>query len=183
MLSDDQKQIVMGTLLGNSRLQVNSDGVYLLMKSKDSSWLHAKGDCLKCIEQCRWRSKGNYYWQSISHECLDEYYDLLYDGGKKVASMSYLDRLRDIGVMVWYGDVGCLVGRNRNNACLRTQALGETNEVVEKFFNEVNVPCNINRVRRKSVIVFTLDGTRQLFKIIGHIIPENRFHLVPLTLF
>lgn len=178
-LTTDQRQVIIGTLLGNGRLESSSDGPYLLMKSRDKLWLSSKAHILSDIEQANWVSRGNYYWRSIADPVFDEFDDLLYDGNNKIVRMEVLDVLQGLGVMVWYSDVGCLVGRNRKNACMRMQAFGKSTEIAVQFFNEVSAPCRINTVRNKPVIVFALEGTIMLMKIIGTLLPENRLHLVP----
>lgn len=179
MLSADQSQVILGTLFGNSVLEESENGVCLIMKSRDKKWLDLKADCLFEFESSRWQSNGNYYWKSEPNDIFSKFFTLIYNHGNKSARMDCLDSFRDIGIMVWYGDTGCLVGRDKKNACVRTQAFGDTNEIIKQFFNEVNAPCNINQVRNKPVIVFTRDGTRMLTRIIGHLLPINRLHLLP----
>ena len=175
----DQQQVIIGTLLGNSKLEVGKDGPYLIMRSRDLSWFASKAEFLADFCDKTWQQYSNYYWQSKANECFEPFLNICYDGTSKIVTMDCLDRLRDIAIMVWYGDTGCLVGRNRCNACLRTQAFGNTSYVVERFFNEVGIFCGTNKVRGKPVVVFTHEGTRTLMKIIGPILPKNRYHLIP----
>jgi len=179
LLTSDQEQIILGTLLGNGRLEMGLEGPYLLMKSRDPLWLEGKALLLAEVKHARWRSRSNYYWRSREDSCFERFDKLCYSGYDKVARMEILDTLRNIGLMVWYGDVGCLVGRKRCNACLRTQSLGKSNEVARRYFNEVRLPCNINLVRQKPVIVFSYEGTRMLMKVVGSVLPRNRYHLIP----
>lgn len=179
-LTSDQTQVILGTLLGNSRLERDESGLYLLMKSRDEMWLRSKSQILSNFGQCSWTSRGNFYWRSVSNDAIFGLFDdLIYDGEFKKIRMSCLDKLNFIGVMTWYGDIGCLVGRTKMNACLRVQAFQDTANTACQFFNEVGVSCRINNVRGKPVIVFTLDGTKRLMYIIEPVLPQNRYHLVP----
>jgi hypothetical protein len=178
-LTSDQQQVVLGTLLGNSKIEISVDGPCLIMKSHDSAWFASKAEFLQDLHDSTWRQYGNYYWRSRPDECFEPFVKMCYKETQKFVTMDCLDRLRAIGIMVWYGDSGCLVGRGRRNACLRTQRLGDSAYVVAQFFNEVNTACCINLVRSKPVIVFTHEGTKTLMKIISQIIPPNRYHLIP----
>jgi hypothetical protein len=178
-LTADQEQIIIGTLLGNSQIEVGADGPCLVMRSRDISWLASKAEALADIQDSMWQQGANYYWRSKADVRLEPFVQLCYSGSIKAATMNCLNRLRNVAVMVWYGDVGCLVGRNRRNACLRTQHLGSSATIVEQFFNEVSAPCSLNYVRGKPVVVFSHEGTLTLMKIIGQILPTNRYHLVP----
>lgn len=90
--------------------------------------------------------------------------------------MEWLDSLRDIAIAVWYGDNGALIGRKYRNACLRTQAFGlEGNQIIEKYFNEVGLPCSINKSRSSYIIVFSVPGTEALIKMISPCLPKNRY--------
>ena len=178
-LTSDQQQVIIGTLLGNSKLELGKDGPYLTMRSRDLSWFASKAEFLAEFCDSTWQKCSNYYWRSKPDERFEPFYKMLYDGTTKTISMDCLDKLRSIAIMVWYGDVGCLVGRNRCNACLRVQSFGNTVHLMERFFNEVDTPCRINKVRGKPVIVFTHEGTSTLMKIIGPVLPKNRYHLIP----
>jgi hypothetical protein len=90
--------------------------------------------------------------------------------------MEWLDQLTDFGIAVWYGDSGTLMGRKQKNACLRTQSYGlEGNKIIEQFFNEVNIPCHLNKSRNSYVVVFTVPGTEKLIRLIGMHLPKNRY--------
>ena len=90
--------------------------------------------------------------------------------------MDWLDQLRDIGIAVWYGDSGALIGRKFRNACLRTQSFGlEGNKIIERYFNEVGIPCNLNKSRSSYIVVFTVPGTETLIKMIAPCLPKNRY--------
>ena len=177
-LTSDQRQVIFGTLLGNGFIE-SPEGFYLVMKSRSAEWLSSKAKVLANFEQAVWTSRGNFYWRSKADPIFEEFDNLCYDGHKKVARMECLDMLKNVGVMTWYGDSGCLVGRDRRNASLRTQALGLSAETAARYFNEVQVPCRINQVRQRPVLAFSLKGTERLMKIIGSVLPKNRYHLVP----
>lgn len=172
-------QIILGTLLGNSKLVSSDEGICLCMRNKDAEWLKSKAYDLKKYEDCFYLSKRTYHWKSKPDEVFNEFNDMLYKEGQRKITFNILDTLRDIAISVWYGDCGCLVGRSRTNACLRTQSFGnEGNGVILEWFNSVGIECNLNKHRNDYVLVFTHKGTKILFKMISPLLPQNRRHLI-----
>jgi len=178
-LNDDQKQVILGTLLGNSQLVQDKVGICLLMRSSSKEWLDAKADSLECIHRKRWKKKANYYWQSKYLTYFDKIYPGWYRDGEKSITMKHLNLMTPIGLSVWWGDLSCLVGKSRLNICLRTQNLREGAKIVHKFFNEISIPCNLNVVRGKNVVVFTVEGTKKFLNLIGQHLHPSRYHLIP----
>lgn len=179
--NDDHRQIVLGTLLGNGYICKGRKSSYLCIRHsiKHLPWLQSKA-----FELQDYKSKTPWYkynttctWRSVSNSSFNELYELCYPQGKKSVTMEWLDQLRALAIAVWYGDSGCLTGRGKKNACLRTQSFGkEGNETIERYFNEVGIPCNINKSRKSWVIVFTVPGTDILMsKIVAQHMPKNRY--------
>lgn len=174
-----ESQIIFGTLLGNSKLIKYKGGVCLWMRSKDQMWLNSKTYDLSSYEDERWFGKNVYHWRSVPHESFNDFDDKFYKNGSKIISFDVLDCLRDIAIAVWYGDCGCLVGRTRQNACLRTQAFGQKgNRIICDWFNSVGIDCNLNKHRNSNVVVFTLKGTKILLEMVAPLMPKNRHHLI-----
>lgn len=86
--------------------------------------------------------------------------------------MDVLDGLRDIAIAIWFLDGGSKTGRNRKNAYINTTKFGEngTNIILE-YFNSMDIFCNINKDGKRFKILFTVEGTVKLFKIIAHQFP------------
>lgn len=177
-MTSDQQQLIFGTLLGNSKLIARDGFAQLVMKSNDCRWLELKCQELDELKGKYKKSYGNYYWYSNFNLDLYRIYNSFYHNGLKNITMDWLDQLRDIALAIWYGDCGALVGRTKTNACLRIQSLCGAEDIIVRYFNEVNMPCSINWVRHKPTVVFTKQGTITLFKIIGPYIPDIKYHLL-----
>jgi len=176
---EHKNQIMLGTLLGNSKLVTYRKNACLWMRNKDQAWLESKAYDLKQYEDCFYFKRNVYHWRSKSHEVFEEFDDMFYSDTQKIVTPVILDFLRDIAISVWYGDCGCLVGRTRTNACLRTQSFGHKgNQIIADWFNSVGIECNLNKHRSDYVIVFSCGGTRVLFGMISPLLPKNRHHLV-----
>ncbi len=67
--------------------------------------------------------------------------------------MGVLDKLRDIGLAVWFMDSGKMVDKK---IVLKTRIHREYNSVIEKYFNEVGMECSFD-----GKIVFTEEGSRR----------------------
>jgi LAGLIDADG DNA endonuclease family len=179
-LQDDQRQIILGTILGNGFICKGLKSCYFCMRHsvRHLPWLESKAAELHMYDSpTPWYKHGTTCtWRSCSDPIFNELHDFCYPNGKKTVSMEWLDQLRDIGIAVWYGDSGCLTGRCFRNACLRTQYFNlEGNEIISRYFNEVGIPCNINKSRQSYVIVFSVEGTVALFRLIGQCLPKNRY--------
>lgn len=184
--NDDHKQIILGCLLGNGYLCKQSKNAYFYMKHSERhlSWLQTKAMELDDYKsETPWyNNKSSYTWRAASMPAFNSLYDLCYKNNTKTVSMEWLDQLRAMAIAVWYGDSGTLIGRGKKNACLKTQSFGkEGNEIIAKYFNEVGMPCNLNRAKDVFNITFTVPGTKTLLsKIVAPYLPENRyFKLTP----
>ena len=179
--NDDHRQIVLGTLLGNGYICKGRKNSYFCMRHSVDHlpWLQSKAAELEV-----YGSKTPWYqynttctWRSACSPLFNELREMCYPGGEKTVSMEWLNALRALAIAVWYGDSGCLTGRGKKNACLRTQSFGyEGNKVIEQYFNEVGMPCHMNKSRKSWVTVFTVAGTETLMsKIVAPYLPKNRY--------
>lgn len=179
-MDNNQKQIVLGTLLGNGYICQGTKNSYLCIRHsmKHLEWLKNKASGIAKYGAATpmYISGTTCTWRSISHPIFTDLRKFCYPGGQKQVCMDWLDQLTDFGIAVWYGDSGTLMGRKQKNACLRTQSYGlEGNKIIEQFFNEVSIPCHLNKSRSSYVVVFTVPGTEKLIRLIGMHLPKNRY--------
>ena len=86
--------------------------------------------------------------------------------------MNVLDSLMDIALAIWFLDGGSKTGRNRKNAYINTTKFGEEGtKVIHRYFNELDMACNVNTDGKRKKVVFTVDGTEKFFKVIAHRFP------------
>jgi hypothetical protein len=176
MLYNFENQVLIGTVLGGSSLIKPPRGknYYLSMRSKNDIWLQ-----YKMAEMPTYFKKpvlhlygGTYRCNSSCSEALTEIQESLYEGNKRTIKMEVLDSLRDIALAIWFLDGGSKTGRGRKNAYINTTKFGEEGtNIVLKYFNEIGMPCNINRDASRFKILFTVDGTTTFLKIIAHRFP------------
>ena len=180
-MNDDQRQIVLGTLLGNGFICRSNSNSYLCIQHsrKYVDYFKSKAKDLESLSRTNpWYFRRNIIgWRSSCDTIWDYYRALCYQGEDKVVNENWLHPLRDIGLAVWYQDCGCLAGYRNRNACLRTQIFGEEgNKLIAKYFNEMGFDCKVNKSRKSWVILFSVASTEKLFKVIAHWIHPSLYY-------
>lgn len=173
-LIDWQKQIVLGTILGGSSIVKPSKGrnCYLFMRSRHRDWLAYKSHELQLFSSQRpFTEEGNTLrWHSNCYPVFNEFRDLFYIEGVKTVNMEILNRLRDIGLAVWYGDCGKVKNKK---VVLNTHKFGEdgTNMIV-RYFNEVDIECTVITERKNYRVQMTEEGSERFLMTIAHRLPD-----------
>lgn len=176
MFNDFQSQVLIGTVLGGSSLVKPPKGInyYLSMRSQNEMWLKYKmSEMPKYFKDMKIHKYGNTLrCNSCCCESLTEFYHWIYKDGKRNPSMDLFDVLMDTGIAIWYLDSGGKTGRNKKNAYLNTTKFGEKNsKIALQYFNEIEIPCNINHDGKRTKLLFTVSGTVILLKTIAHRFP------------
>lgn len=172
-----QQQVLIGTVLGGSSLVKPPKGknYYLSMRGNNKRWLMYKVAEMPTLfrKPKMYCYDKTYRVNSSCSKLATEMHDILYKDRKRHISMSVLDCLRDIGIAIWFLDGGNKSGRNRKNAYINTTRFGEqgTNTIIQ-YFQEVGIPCNLNHDGKRLKVLFTVQGTQFLFKVIAHKFPE-----------
>lgn len=173
-VTDWQKQIIMGTILGGSSVVKPGKGrnSYLFMRSKNREWL-----CYKAQELINFSSQRPFTqegttirWHSNCFPLFNEYKEMFFKSGKKMPTMEILDQLKDIGLAIWYGDAGFV---KANHAILNTNKFGkEGSELIVKYFNEVGIEATLFENNSNYKVKMSEIGTDKLFYTIAHRLPE-----------
>jgi LAGLIDADG DNA endonuclease family protein len=179
-----QDQVLIGTVLGGSSLVKPPKGLnyYLAMRSQEEIWLKYKmAEMPGYFKSISVAKCGNgYRCYSACDSALTKIHAEMYDGSKRKANMEVLNKLMDIGIAVWYLDNGGKTGRQKKNAYLNTTKFGdEGSEIVCQYFNEVDMPCNVNKNGTRRRVVFTVEGTKNLFDTITSCFPDCMYHRLP----
>lgn len=178
-----QDQVLIGTILGGSSLVKPPNGInyYLSMRSQNESWLRYKMAEMPDLFE---KPKLNWYnntfrCNSTCSEKLTIYHQEMYDGNRRKVTMELLDKLKDIGIAIWFLESGSKTGRNHKNAYINTTKFGEDGtQIIHQYFNEVDLNCNINHDGKRIKILFTVNGTIDLLKIIAYKFPSFMLHRI-----
>jgi hypothetical protein len=181
MRYDFEHQILIGTILGGSSLVKPPKGknYYLSMRSKEENWLIYKMAQMPTLFKipATHRYGNTFRCNSICTDILTELRSDLYLGDQRNISMNVLDSLHDIAITIWFLDGGSKTGRARKNAYINTTKFGKDGtDIIEKYFNEVGMECNVNRDGKRLKILFSIPGTETLFKVIAHLFPTFMYH-------
>jgi hypothetical protein len=139
--SDWHYQIILGTVLGGSSIVKPAKGknCYLFMRSTNEHWINYKAAELSCFaSQSPFNREGNTIrWHSNCYPVFKSLRDLLYEGKTKVINSDALDKLRDIGLAIWYGDCGKL---ENGQITLNTNQFDDHgSEVVKSYFHQAGI--------------------------------------------
>jgi len=181
MLYDFQHQILIGTVLGGSSLVKPPKGknYYLSMRGKNEMWLNYKmAQMPDFFKSGSVHKYGNTFrCNSSCSSILTDIKDVLYDGNKRKVAMEVLDSLRDVALAIWFLDGGSKTGRGKKNAYINTTKFGEDGtKIVMQYFNEVEMSCNVNRDGKRLKILFGVESTVSLFKVIAHQFPPFMYN-------
>jgi hypothetical protein len=178
-LSDRQRDIVIGTVLGGSSLVKVQKGInyYLSMRSSNLEWLQYKANELAgCFGERVFQYNKTYRYISCCSIVFTDLYHLLYKDNKRYITDDILSLLKDIGLAIWFLEGGGTTGRNKKNAYLNVTKLSNY-KVVTDYFNSLDMTCKLHGNR----IVFSINGTGNLMKVIAHQIPVFLHNRIPFS--
>ena len=168
----EQRQVVLGTLLGNAFL-CKGDYLCIQHSKKNEDYLRLKAEVVS--EYARptpfYEKSGTVGWRSSRNPIWQEFRTLCYTNDQKMVSMRWLDEMHAIAMTIWYCDSGSLIGYRRRNACLRTQSFGQGNEIIKQYFSEIGIPCSMNKSKKSWIIVFGVEETEAFLKIVAPYVP------------
>jgi hypothetical protein len=175
-LTNRERQVVLGTILGNSSIVFpkKSSFPHLQMResiSKGGMWIRCKAEELKKFSRLKSfvADKDSFRWNSISDGCWLEFYQLCYKNGKKTISMEWLDQLQDYGICCWFLDKGVILNKS---AHIRVSRLDKTSlEVIKEYFNIIGMPVEIKKHGGSTIINFENDSRQKFIKLISPCFP------------
>lgn len=174
-ISDWQKQIINGTILGGSSLVKPKKGrnCYLFMRSANKDWLNYKAEELSSLSSQRpFTQEGNTLrWHSNCYPIFTEYHNRFYENNKKLVKMDILDSLRDIGLAIWYGDCGKL---KKGKVILNTNKFGENGtQIISNYFREAGIgETNLTKERKYIRLTFSEEATNKFLLILASRLPD-----------
>lgn len=154
----EAEQVLLGSLLGDGCLHINKKNreknakFYESHSIKQKSYLLWKKIILQyfLIIKIRDEIKGIYHisnLRSLSNSILNKYHKLFYPNGKKIVTEEILNKLKPLGLAVWYADDGNYSYRSKN-IVLSTHNFGyKGNILIINWFKE---KYNIKWIMAKS---------------------------------
>ena len=185
-LPEDVEQVLLGSMFG--------DG-WLVKRCKNSIPKFAEGHSIKQKAYLLWKKEvlnkefvmkskihknGQIHIHSLISPKLKEYYPYFYPTGKgrKVFTLEMLNKLKPLGLAVWYMDDGCFMKASSFSII----ALHKQNkEIVKRWFKTTfNINSRVQNLNKSNgvQIILNKENTRKFFRIIhSYIHPSMRYKI------
>jgi len=194
-ISQFQREIINGCLLGDGRLECRSKTgsarlrIHQGWKQKDLVFWKYK--LLKNLVLCAprkivcWKNPKNgedyhsWYFHTKTTPEFGEFHEMFYRGRKKILPQNILDLLTPLSLTVWVMDDGCNTG---DSLILNTQnySLEEHLKLQKVFQENFGMIPTTNKDRDTFRLRFNRKDASKLIKIIAtSIIPSMRYKIVP----
>ncbi|MBA3308593.1 MAG: recombinase RecA [Nocardioidaceae bacterium] len=200
-LSDQQWQVVLGSLLGDGNLSPNRrdrNGVRFRLGHgvRQADYLDWKVSMLANIAcSRRTNEKGSVFADFTPLPELGELQRAVYMGdGKKTVTWDYLKALTPLALAVWYMDDGCFTlrskglqertqgGSGRIQFCVEALTEGSRNRFVDYLRDTHGLETSWRRVgaNQKAVLTFTTRSTSDFLRIVAPFVhPSMDYKLLP----
>ena len=175
-MSSEQRQIILGTLLGKSYIvKLKGRNCFITIpESSDINWLNYKASIIDNSKNVFIRDNKRLLWRSRCRLSWNQIYEEFYKNGVKKVTMPILDELRDVGLCTWFLDKGKFI---KGQVCLGTTVFGlKGNKIIYQYFNEVGIPCEIKKERDTGKILFTKKGTEVFLATIVRASPQFMYY-------
>lgn len=185
ILSDDQRSIVIGTLLGDGSMKQNGRHSCLMIDHgfSQGDYLRWKVDCLSDFFRAGWprlrtRKNGTSYWSawSLTLPAFDPYRMAFYRDGVKVVPVDFIGALTPLTLAVWYMDDGSL---SKTGANIATMSFGEAGtKQLASLISENGIDASVSPAAEYYYLRFTLPETRKLLDLVAsYIHPSMSYKL------
>jgi len=200
-LSDQQMQVVLGSLMGDGNLSPSVHGrsgtrFRLGHGATQAAYLDWKVSLLGNIECSRTvNAQGAVFADFTPLPELAELHDAMYFGdGKKHLSWDYLKALTPLALAIWYMDDGSFTlrskglqertqgGSGRIEICVEAMSPGSRVRLAQylKDSRGLDVRLKAAGTRQKAVLVFSTTGTEKFQKLVApYVHPSMEYKLLP----
>lgn len=160
--TEEQKQIIIGTLLGDGHLEAPKTSFYPRLQVEHGiqqkeyvEWLQEKMNPFSKALNVRLikareikgvmvkSDKESIRFRTGCHPELTEYYDLFYPEGKKQFSAKVFNRITDLGLSIWYMDDGVSCHDKALEICTGILPEDQQDLVKQWFFDTYGIESRI----------------------------------------
>lgn len=170
-ITERQKQILRGTILGGSSLVNPSRGTYLSMRTKNRVWLEYKARELKNLTTPKpFTIEKTYRWHSQCYPMFTNFKKEFYHKGRRRLLLSSIDPLQDIGLGVWFLDAGKII---KNCVVLNTNIWGKRGSLVAaEYFGYIQYAAETYKERNCWRVRLDESSSRNFMILISRQFPE-----------
>lgn len=189
MITERQRDIIIGTLLGDGHLEKRGDSVRLAVchSEKRLSYITWKYNELRTLvsesikhysytDPRTGRTYGFYIFKTVAHPFFGELYREFYRDGVKVVPRRIKEMLTPLALAVWYMDDGSL---SKGAPILNTQAYSVQDQfLLCAALRKYHIVANINRDRGRHRIRIVKRCAQRFAEIIRpYVLPEFMYKL------
>ena len=171
-LSQREKQIIIGTILGGSSIVKPQRGkhCYLAMRAIHGEWLEYKAFQLsKFASDKPFSIEKTNRWRSLCYPVFDEFRDMFYEDGKRKLRLDVLEGLHDIALAMWFGDSGKY---ERETATINTHIWGEAGSLtLIEYFKLIDYSAEIFLERKKFRVRLNKKSSKKLIELTSPHLP------------
>ncbi|MEA3463665.1 MAG: LAGLIDADG endonuclease [Patescibacteria group bacterium] len=193
-ISNLQAQIIIGSLLGDGRLECRSKSGNARLRmhhgEKQKEYLFWKYDIFKNITTCKprritWEDKKrnvccvSWYFHTLTLKELRDFHLLFYKEGKKVLPSNLYKLLTPLALAVWTMDDG---DNSKNSLRYNIQSFNRNEqELIKRILKrKYDINANLNKDRNNYRLRVDLESTQRLIRIIQpFIIPSIKYKICP----
>lgn len=190
VLNDEQKSVLIGTILGDGNLRYRGNDCRLHIKHslKQLSLVRYKRRIFDPITSMKVRifsqrvGKQDYSFAefvTLTHPVFSFYYHLFYQNGKKIVTKEIVDFLDPLMLAVWIMDDG---SAEYAGLSIQTHSFSEVEVglLAEALENKFNIRVMVRKNKGKYVLYFPFASMFLLVNKIGkYILPDFRYKLIP----
>ena len=184
-LSEVQRQIIVGSLLGDGAMRCKTNALLEINHSSNQrsyvDWKYSHlADLVRTPPRIRKSNGGRIAYRFVTRSLpeLTPYFGLFYGSGRKRIPELELTRLV---LAVWFMDDG---SRSRNSVYLNTQQYDETSQalLLRLLREQWGIDGTLNRDKTYYRIRISVNGTKRLSRLIDpYLLPEFRYKLPQMT--
>jgi recombination protein RecA len=200
-LSDQQMQVILGSLMGDGNLSPNRQGrsgtrFRLGHGAKQAAYLNWKVSLLGNIECSRTvNAKGAVFADFTPLPELAEVHDAVYFGdGKKHLTWDYLKALTPLALAIWYMDDGCFTlrskglqertqgGSGRIDFCVEAMSRGSRERLAQHLRDTLGLDVRLvaRGQMQKATLIFTTSASEKFQKLVApYVHPSMEYKLLP----
>jgi hypothetical protein len=174
IVTDWQRQIIVGTLLGGSSIICPSAGVncYLSMRDKNFQWLNYKAKELEVLSSNKAiLSERTHRWHSKCYPIFSDFRNDFYNDKGRSLILDHLEGFQDIALAIWFGDCG----KYRNGVVtLNTHVWGQKgSEVIVEYFKLLDYKPELLKERGKFRVRLDQESSAKFMNIIVPVLPSS----------
>ncbi len=192
-ISDFQKQVIIGCLLGDGRLECRSNNRTARLRihhgEKQKDYVFWKYDIFKNIvssnpKKIVWKDKKrdinniSWYFHTLTIKELGDLHSLFYNNDKKILPKNLYNLLTPLSLAIWTMDDG---DNDKNSIRYNTQSFSlKEQEILKRLLKEkYQLQANLNKDRNSYRLRVNKESKAKLIKLISpFIIPSMKYKIL-----